>query len=87
MMRQPTLFLTVGLPGTGKTTAARRIESEQQAFRPQPLPDLILIRRREPPIPTCHRNLLNQEVLRRPIETTGMRGRSLRSLAYVTMRT
>ena len=32
-MRQPTLFLTVGLPGTGKTTAARRIESEQQALR------------------------------------------------------
>jgi predicted kinase len=32
-MGQPTLFLTVGLPGTGKTTAARRIEVEQQAFR------------------------------------------------------
>ena len=32
-MRQPTLFLTVGLPGTGKTTAARRIEVEQQALR------------------------------------------------------
>ncbi|WP_433211937.1 AAA family ATPase [Dactylosporangium sp. CS-047395] len=32
-MRQPTLFLTVGLPCTGKTTAARRIETEQQALR------------------------------------------------------
>src|SRR3954454_593042 len=33
MMRQPTLFLTVGLPCTGKTTAARRIEIEQEALR------------------------------------------------------
>src|SRR4249920_3643519 len=33
MMRQPTLFLTVGLPGTGKTTAARRLEVEQRAVR------------------------------------------------------
>ncbi|QLQ35431.1 AAA family ATPase [Micromonospora robiginosa] len=33
MMRRPTLFLTVGLPCTGKTTAARRIEVEQQALR------------------------------------------------------
>jgi predicted kinase len=32
-MRRPTLFLTVGLPGAGKTTAARRIEIEQQALR------------------------------------------------------
>ena len=32
-MRRPTLFLTVGLPGTGKTTAARRIEVEHQALR------------------------------------------------------
>ena len=32
-MRQPTLFLTVGLPCTGKTTAARRIEIEHQALR------------------------------------------------------
>jgi predicted kinase len=29
----PTLFLTVGLPGTGKTTAARRIEAERRALR------------------------------------------------------
>jgi predicted kinase len=33
MMTQPTLFLTVGLPCTGKTTAARRIEREQNALR------------------------------------------------------
>ncbi|QBR91549.1 AAA family ATPase [Nocardioides euryhalodurans] len=32
-MRQPTLFLTVGLPGTGKTTAARRLEVERKALR------------------------------------------------------
>src|SRR3954452_16223550 len=34
-MRQPTptLFLTVGLPSTGKTTAARRIEIEHKALR------------------------------------------------------
>jgi predicted kinase len=32
-MEQPTLFLTVGLPGTGKTTAARRIEVEHRALR------------------------------------------------------
>lgn len=30
---RPTLFLTVGLPGTGKTTAARRIELEERALR------------------------------------------------------
>jgi predicted kinase len=32
-VRQPILFLTVGLPCTGKTTAARRIEIEQDAIR------------------------------------------------------
>ncbi len=32
-MIQPTLFLTVGLPSTGKTTAARRLETEQRALR------------------------------------------------------
>lgn len=32
-MGQPALFLTVGLPGTGKTTAARRIEAEHGALR------------------------------------------------------
>ena len=32
-MKPPTLFLTVGLPGTGKTVAARRIEVEQRALR------------------------------------------------------
>ncbi|MGC4767983.1 ATP-binding protein [Micromonospora sp. DT44] len=33
VMTRPTLFLTVGLPCTGKTTAARRIEVEQKALR------------------------------------------------------
>ena len=33
MKQQPTLFLTVGLPCTGKTTVARRIEIEQRALR------------------------------------------------------
>lgn len=32
-MRQPTLFLTVGLPGTGKTTDARHTEGERKALR------------------------------------------------------
>lgn len=32
-MNEPTLFLTVGLPGTGKTTAARRLEAEHGALR------------------------------------------------------
>lgn len=32
-MTRPTLYLTVGLPGTGKTTVARRIESERRALR------------------------------------------------------
>lgn len=32
-MRKPTLFLTVGLPCTGKTTAARSIEIEHNALR------------------------------------------------------
>ena len=33
MPTRPTLFLTVGLPGTGKTTEARRIEAEKNALR------------------------------------------------------
>ena len=33
VMRRPTLFLTVGLPATGKTSAARRIELERDALR------------------------------------------------------
>ena len=33
MMKQPILFLTVGLPSTGKTTAARRMEVERNAPR------------------------------------------------------
>ena len=32
-MRRPTLFVTVGLPATGKTSAARRIELEHNALR------------------------------------------------------
>lgn len=32
-MSQPTLYLTVGLPGTGKTTEARRLEVAQDALR------------------------------------------------------
>lgn len=32
-MTRPTLFLTVGLPGTGKTTTARRLEVEHSALR------------------------------------------------------
>jgi predicted kinase len=32
-MMRPTLFLTIGLPGTGKTTEARRIEVEHNALR------------------------------------------------------
>jgi len=32
-MSQPTLFLMVGLPATGKTTAARLLEVEHQALR------------------------------------------------------
>ena len=33
LVARPILFLTVGLPGTGKTTEARRIEVEQHALR------------------------------------------------------
>ena len=33
MTIRPTLFLMVGLPGTGKTTEARRIETEENALR------------------------------------------------------
>ena len=33
MTTRPTLFLTVGLPGTGKTTESRRIEVEEKALR------------------------------------------------------
>lgn len=33
VLMTPTLFLTVGLPGTGKTTEARRIEVENRALR------------------------------------------------------
>ena len=32
-MAKPTLFLTVGLPGCGKTTAARQFEAEHAALR------------------------------------------------------
>lgn len=32
-MRQPTLFLTVGLPATGKTSTARRLEVDHHALR------------------------------------------------------
>ncbi|MGW6128638.1 AAA family ATPase [Cellulomonas sp. NPDC055163] len=33
MTTRPTLFLMVGLPGTGKTTEARRLEAEEHALR------------------------------------------------------
>jgi len=33
MTTRPTLYLTVGLPGTGKTTEARRIEVAEKALR------------------------------------------------------
>jgi predicted kinase len=33
VMRRPTLFLMVGLPATGKTTAARRLEDDHDALR------------------------------------------------------
>jgi predicted kinase len=33
MTTRPTLFLTIGLPGVGKTTAARRIEAAENALR------------------------------------------------------
>ncbi|MGN6574609.1 MAG: AAA family ATPase [Nocardioides sp.] len=33
MGTRPTLFLTVGLPGTGKTTVARRLEVKKSALR------------------------------------------------------
>jgi len=33
VVTRATLFLTVGLPGTGKTTAARRLEAERDALR------------------------------------------------------
>jgi predicted kinase len=33
LMHPPTLFLTVGLPATGKTSAARRVEIEHDALR------------------------------------------------------
>ncbi len=33
MTTRPTLFLTVGLPGTGKSTEARRLERERNALR------------------------------------------------------
>jgi predicted kinase len=33
VMMQPTLFLTVGLPAAGKTTAARRLEVDHRALR------------------------------------------------------
>ena len=33
LVRRPTLFLMVGLPGTGKTTQARRLEVEENALR------------------------------------------------------
>src|SRR3989338_1857533 len=32
-MKQPILFMIVGLPGSGKTTQAKEIESEQKALR------------------------------------------------------
>ena len=33
MTTRPTLFLMVGLPGTGKTTEARRLEADEHALR------------------------------------------------------
>ena len=50
-MTQPTLFLTVGLPGVGKTTAARRLEVEDSALRLNKDEWMKVLYWREDPVP------------------------------------
>lgn len=48
---QPTLFLTVGLPGVGKTTAARRLDVEDSALRLNKDEWMKVLYWREDPVP------------------------------------
>ncbi|RLT38282.1 MAG: hypothetical protein DWI57_12305 [Chloroflexi bacterium] len=60
--RTPTLFLMVGLPGAGKTTLAKKLESERPALRLTP----------DEWIPVLYGENLSQEKLdnvRAPVET------------------
>jgi predicted kinase len=65
-MRQPTLFLTVGLPCTGKTNAARRIEIEQKALRLTKDEWVKALYGHENPPPASYDRLKSQRQLRHP---------------------